>query len=160
MTLVFSLFPLYQIDRFPYTTAVLLLCWSYKFYFILIMIILKSDIHILLSPILGNSWVSPSSNISVALSIFSYLFYYMYVGHFRVTFHISISTFSYFYYFNLCSNFPIFFKLPTTSVSCVKCAIFNSFILLLYNFCISLKKKKVLFSMVFCFFTFQTLSYH
>lgn len=108
------------------------------------MIILKSDIHILLSPILGNSWVSPSSNISVALSIFSYLFYYMYVGHFRVTFHISISTFSYFYYFNLCSNFPIFFKLPTTSVSCVKCAIFNSFILLLYNFCISLKKKKSL----------------
>lgn len=132
MTLVFSLFPLYQIDRFPYSTAVLLLCWSYKFYFILIMIILKSDIHILLSPILGNSWVSPSSNISVALSILSYLFYYMYVGHFRVTFHISISTFSYFYYFNLCSNFPIFlnYLLHLSAVSNVL------FLIVLFYFCI------------------------
>lgn len=109
------------------------------------MIILKSDIHILLSPILGNSWVSPSSNISVALSIFSYLFYYMYVGHFRVTFHISISTFSYFYYFNLCSNFPIFlnYLLHLSAVSNVL------FLIVLFYFCIISvflwKKKSLIF---------------
>lgn len=109
------------------------------------MIILKSDIHILLSPILGNSWVSPSSNISVALSILSYLFYYMYVGHFRVTFHISISTFSYFYYFNLCSNFPIFlnYLLHLSAVSNVL------FLIVLFYFCIISvflwKKKSLIF---------------